>query len=114
MFYMHLKYDHKLFRALFIGPLIIAVITLIALMFLFGQLVRSVRTRSGMHLLMVFALLHPVAQRRRGQNGRFTRAPSSDIAALGALYLWRARHAPAHDAPVSGLREALVLRRVCS
>jgi cytochrome c oxidase subunit 4 len=38
MFYMHLKYDAKLFRALFIGPLIIAVITVIALLFLFGQL----------------------------------------------------------------------------
>ncbi len=31
MFYMHLKYDHKLFRALFTGPLIIAGITIIAL-----------------------------------------------------------------------------------
>ncbi len=39
MFYMHLKYDHKLFRALFTGPLIIAATTLIALLFLFGQLV---------------------------------------------------------------------------
>ena len=38
MFYMHLKYDHKLFRALFTGPLIIAALTLVALMFLFGQL----------------------------------------------------------------------------
>lgn len=37
-YYMHLKYDHKLFRALFIGPLIIAILTLIVLMFLFGQL----------------------------------------------------------------------------
>lgn len=37
MFYMHLKYDHKLFRTLFIGPLIIASLTLIALMFLFGH-----------------------------------------------------------------------------
>ena len=39
MFYMHLKYDHKLFRALFTGPLFIAALTLIALMFLFGHLV---------------------------------------------------------------------------
>lgn len=31
MYYMHLKYDHKLFRALFIGPLIIAAGTLVAL-----------------------------------------------------------------------------------
>jgi len=38
MFYMHLKYDHKLFRALFTGPLIIAILTLIVLMFLFGHL----------------------------------------------------------------------------
>jgi cytochrome c oxidase subunit IV len=29
MFYMHLKYDHKLFRALFTGPLIVAALTLI-------------------------------------------------------------------------------------
>jgi cytochrome c oxidase subunit IV len=38
MFYMHLKYDHKLFRALFTGPLIIAMLTIISLLFLFGQL----------------------------------------------------------------------------
>ena len=38
MFYMHLKYDHKLFRALFIGPLIVAVLTIVSLLFLFGQL----------------------------------------------------------------------------
>jgi len=38
MFYMHLKYDHKLFRVLFTGPLFIAACTLIALMFLFGHL----------------------------------------------------------------------------
>jgi cytochrome c oxidase subunit 4 len=38
MYYMHLKYDHRLFRALFTGPLMIAVVTIIALMFLFGQI----------------------------------------------------------------------------
>lgn len=38
MFYMHLKYDHKLFRALFVGPLVIAAATLIALLFLFGKM----------------------------------------------------------------------------
>ena len=38
MFYMHLRYDHKLFRVLFTGPLIIATTTLIGLMFLFGHL----------------------------------------------------------------------------
>lgn len=36
-FYMHLKYDHKLFRALFVGPLIIAISTLTALLFLFSK-----------------------------------------------------------------------------
>ena len=38
MFYMHLKYDAKLFRALFLGPLAIAVVSVIALLFLFGQI----------------------------------------------------------------------------
>ena len=38
MFYMHLKYDHKIFRALFTGPLIIAMATITALLFLFHQL----------------------------------------------------------------------------
>jgi len=38
MFYMHLKYDHKIFRVLFTGPLAIAGITLVALMFLFNHL----------------------------------------------------------------------------
>jgi len=38
MFYMHLKYDHKLFRALFTGPLVIASLTILALMFLFGKI----------------------------------------------------------------------------
>ena len=39
LFYMHLKYDAKLFRALVTGPLTIAVLTLISLLFLFGHLV---------------------------------------------------------------------------
>jgi cytochrome c oxidase subunit 4 len=38
LFYMHLKYDHKLFKALFTGPLLIAMSTIIALLFLFGKL----------------------------------------------------------------------------
>ncbi|MEX2182405.1 MAG: cytochrome C oxidase subunit IV family protein [Gemmatimonadaceae bacterium] len=38
LFYMHLKYDHRLFRALFTGPLIIAMATIVALLFLFHQL----------------------------------------------------------------------------
>jgi cytochrome c oxidase subunit 4 len=36
-FYMHLKYDHKLFRRLFTGPFLIAIGTIIALLFLFGK-----------------------------------------------------------------------------
>jgi len=39
LFYMHLKYDHRLFRALFTGPLLIAMVTIVALMFLFAKLV---------------------------------------------------------------------------
>lgn len=38
LFYMHLKYDHRLFRVLFSGPLIVAVLTILSLMFLFGHL----------------------------------------------------------------------------
>jgi cytochrome c oxidase subunit 4 len=38
MFYMHLKYDHRLFRALFTGPLIIAISTIVALLFLFAKI----------------------------------------------------------------------------
>jgi cytochrome c oxidase subunit 4 len=39
LFYMHLRYDHKLFKALFTGPLIIAMSTIVALLFLFGKFV---------------------------------------------------------------------------
>jgi cytochrome c oxidase subunit 4 len=38
LFYMHLKYDAKLFRGLFTGPLAIAITVLISLLFLFGHL----------------------------------------------------------------------------
>lgn len=38
MFYMHLKYDAKIFRALFMGPLILASFTIVGLLFLFGHL----------------------------------------------------------------------------
>ena len=40
LFYMHLRYDHRLFKALFTGPLIIAISTLLALMLLFGKFAR--------------------------------------------------------------------------
>lgn len=39
-FYMHLKYDHRLFRGLFTGPLIIAMATIVSLLFLFGKFAR--------------------------------------------------------------------------
>lgn len=38
LFYMHLRYDHRLFRALFTGPLIVAMVTLVSLLFLFSKL----------------------------------------------------------------------------
>ena len=38
MFYMHLKYDARIFRVLFTGPLLVAAMTLLGLMFLFGHL----------------------------------------------------------------------------
>lgn len=41
MFYMHLKYDHRLFRALFTGPLMIAIATLIALIFLLAHWIHA-------------------------------------------------------------------------
>lgn len=34
-FYMHLRYDHNLFRAVFVAPLLIAVAVIIGLLFLF-------------------------------------------------------------------------------
>jgi len=45
MYYMHLKYDHKLFRALFTGPLIVAILTIIGLLFLFSKL--AIRLAGG-------------------------------------------------------------------
>ena len=35
-FFMHLKYDHRIMRALFVGPLIIAVAIILAVMALFS------------------------------------------------------------------------------
>jgi cytochrome c oxidase subunit 4 len=34
-FYMHLRYDHNLFRAVFIAPLLIAMAVIVGLLFLF-------------------------------------------------------------------------------
>ncbi len=39
LFYMHLKYDHTVFKALFTGPLLIAITTVLALMLVFGKFV---------------------------------------------------------------------------
>jgi cytochrome c oxidase subunit 4 len=38
LFCMHLKFDHRLFRVVFTGSLIIAMCTIVALLFLFGKL----------------------------------------------------------------------------
>ncbi len=38
LFYRHLKFDSRLFRVVFTGSLIIAMCTVVALMFLFGKL----------------------------------------------------------------------------
>lgn len=35
-FFMHLKYDSKVFRGLFVGPLIVAVAIILAMLALFG------------------------------------------------------------------------------
>jgi cytochrome c oxidase subunit 4 len=35
-FFMHLKYDHQIMRALFVGPLLIAIVIILAVMALFG------------------------------------------------------------------------------
>lgn len=38
LFYMHLKFDSRLFRVVFTGSLIVAICTITALLFLFGKL----------------------------------------------------------------------------
>ena len=38
MFYMHLKFDHRLFRAVFVLPLLIAAAVIVSLLFLFRVL----------------------------------------------------------------------------
>jgi caa(3)-type oxidase subunit IV len=37
MFYMHLRFDHRWFSYMFVGPLIIAVIVVVSLLWLFGH-----------------------------------------------------------------------------
>jgi heme/copper-type cytochrome/quinol oxidase subunit 4 len=38
MFYMHLRFDHRWFTYMFVGPLIIAVMVVVSLLWLFGHL----------------------------------------------------------------------------
>ena len=38
MFYMHLRFDHRWFSYMFVGPLIIAVIVVVSLLWLFGHI----------------------------------------------------------------------------
>jgi len=38
-FFMHLRYDHPIMRALFVGPLLIAIVIILAVMALFGAFV---------------------------------------------------------------------------
>jgi len=37
-FFMHLKYDSKIFRGLFVGPLAVAILIILAMLALFGVL----------------------------------------------------------------------------
>jgi len=41
MFYMHLKFDHRLFSWLFVVPMLIAIAVILALMALFGHFVKG-------------------------------------------------------------------------
>ena len=41
-FYMHLKYDHRIFRGLFGGPFVIAIGTIVALIFLLARVAAKV------------------------------------------------------------------------
>ena len=43
-FFMHLRYDHPIMRALFVGPLIIAIAIILAVMALFSAFVLLPRT----------------------------------------------------------------------
>lgn len=47
LFYMHLRYDHKLFKALFTGPLIIAMATILGLLLLFAKFGRGAGPGAG-------------------------------------------------------------------
>jgi cytochrome c oxidase subunit 4 len=45
-FFMHLKYDSGIMRSLFVGPLVIAILIILALMALFGAYILLPRTYS--------------------------------------------------------------------
>jgi caa(3)-type oxidase subunit IV len=38
MFYMHLRFDHRWFSYIFVGPLVIAVLLVVSLLWLFGHI----------------------------------------------------------------------------
>jgi heme/copper-type cytochrome/quinol oxidase subunit 4 len=38
MYYMHLRFDHRWFSYMFVGPLVIAVIVVVSLLWLFGHI----------------------------------------------------------------------------
>ena len=52
-FFMHLRYDHNIMRSLFIGPLIIAICIIVALMALFSAFVLLPRPSRSAALPMV-------------------------------------------------------------
>jgi cytochrome c oxidase subunit 4 len=43
-FYMHLKYDHQILRALFVGPLLLSIAIIVAIMALFSAFILLQRT----------------------------------------------------------------------
>jgi caa(3)-type oxidase subunit IV len=38
MYYMHLRFDHRWFSYMFVGPLVIAVVVVVSLLWLFGHI----------------------------------------------------------------------------
>src|SRR5688572_17584893 len=89
MFYMHLKYDHRLFRVLFTGPLLIAGLTLISLLFLLRAL-RDVRLAQRSH---------PRPERRISLQRAHGAAPGADPADAAASHCGCAGRDAAARAP---------------
>ena len=53
MFYMHLKFDHRLFSGVFVGPLLLAVAVGVVLMSLFQVLAATANPREGADVVVV-------------------------------------------------------------